>query len=90
MWPHCSLFIFLQSANGHTVIDVEAKVACMVPPPVHVHHQCQLFLLQIAHPQFLDKIVPVLEEQEVRLVHARPGFDNVSMHGDVFNQVCLP
>ena len=49
----------------------------------------EVCLLQIAHPRFLHSTVPVLEEQQVRLVHARPGFDNLSMHSDVFNQAGL-
>ena len=45
-------------------------------------------VMQIAHPSFLRWTVPAIEGPQVRLAHTRPAYENVSLHGDVFSQVC--
>ena len=46
-------------------------------------------VMQIAHPTFLSWTLPAMEEPQVRLAHARPAYENVSLHGDVFSQVSI-
>ena len=42
---------------------------------------------QIIKPDFLTKTLPELEENNVRLVHTRPGFENLSNAEDAFDVV---
>ena len=44
-------------------------------------------VVQIVHPSFLRWTLPAIEGPQMRLVHTRPAFENVSLHGDVFSQV---
>lgn len=87
-------------------LPVSLMLAMGIPSHMHLPGSCPLLYispgaesgqlaqlspaLQIVHPQFLRRTLPVLEEQQVRLVHTRPGFDNLSMHSNVFDQVGLP